>query len=173
MSGQSNVLTQKTGEFLACAELCRRGYIATSFSGNVPGYDLLIADEEYLPIPVQVKTTKADNWVNDASHWMHLEYDPTTQKQIFRGRIDISYPDLIYILVALANEHREKDRFFVLTKRQYQDVIIKHHCQFMDKNNWVRPRQPLSYDCRPGLSGLLEYENNWELISERKIYLQQ
>jgi hypothetical protein len=35
-SGLSNKLTGQIGEFLACAELGRRGFVATSFTGNVP-----------------------------------------------------------------------------------------------------------------------------------------
>lgn len=40
-SGRQNQLTKQTGEYLVCAELCRRGYIASSFTGNVPEYDVI------------------------------------------------------------------------------------------------------------------------------------
>jgi len=35
-TGRSNKLVGQTGEYLVAAELSRRGYIATTFTGNVP-----------------------------------------------------------------------------------------------------------------------------------------
>lgn len=44
--GRQNQLTKQVGEYLACAELCRRGYITTSFTGNVPDFDVLVVNDE-------------------------------------------------------------------------------------------------------------------------------
>jgi Holliday junction resolvase-like predicted endonuclease len=57
--GLSNKLAGQVGEFLVCAELGRRGLIATPFSGNVPEYDLIVADESLKTLPVQVKTSRS------------------------------------------------------------------------------------------------------------------
>ena len=40
-TGRSNYLTKQTGEYLVAAELSRRGFIATTFTGNVPSYDIV------------------------------------------------------------------------------------------------------------------------------------
>jgi hypothetical protein len=40
-TGRSNYLTKQTGEYLVAAELSRRGFIATTFTGNVPHYDIV------------------------------------------------------------------------------------------------------------------------------------
>ena len=45
--GRSNKLVGQTGEYLVAAALSRRGLIATTFTGNVPHYDI-IASERYL-----------------------------------------------------------------------------------------------------------------------------
>ncbi len=44
MKGLSNKLAGQIGEFLVCAELGKRGIIATSFTGNVPEFDLIVAE---------------------------------------------------------------------------------------------------------------------------------
>jgi hypothetical protein len=44
MSGRSNQLTKQVGEYLVAAEVCRRGFIATTFTGNVPYYDIVASN---------------------------------------------------------------------------------------------------------------------------------
>ncbi len=40
-TGRDKYVVKQVGEYLVCAELGRRGYIATSFTGNVPEFDIL------------------------------------------------------------------------------------------------------------------------------------
>ena len=40
-TGRSLQLTKQVGEYLVAAELCRRKLIATTFTGNVPDYDIV------------------------------------------------------------------------------------------------------------------------------------
>ena len=40
-SGRKNLLTKQIGEYLVAAELGRQGLIATTFTGNVPDFDIL------------------------------------------------------------------------------------------------------------------------------------
>ena len=85
--------------------------------------------------------------------------------QINLGRQQITNPDLIYVFVSIANNG--KDRFFVLTKLQLQEVCIKYYSDWMGSHEWKRPRSPESYDCRFSIPEVQEYENNWKLISAR------
>ena len=57
-TGRSTKLTGATGEFLVSAELCRRGLIATPFSGNVPHYDIIASDEIGGHLVIQVKAER-------------------------------------------------------------------------------------------------------------------
>jgi hypothetical protein len=52
-SGRHNKLLGAAGEYLIAAELCRRGLIATTFTGNVPFYDNITSDEFGLHVAVQ------------------------------------------------------------------------------------------------------------------------
>ena len=54
-TGRSNYLTKQTGEYLVAAELSRRGFIATTFTGNVPSYDIVAVGRGGNTALVQVK----------------------------------------------------------------------------------------------------------------------
>ena len=115
--GRNNKLAGQIGEYLVCAKLGRRGYIATSFTGNVPEFDLIVANDELKTIPIQVKTSRSDNWPSRANLWIDIEIDEKNKKQIDHGDIKISNPDLIYVYVTLAAPNKdEKDRFFKETR---------------------------------------------------------
>lgn len=61
-NGRKNKLVGQTGEYLLPAELSRRGLIATTFSGNVPHYDIVASSEIGNHISIQVKTIQGKNW---------------------------------------------------------------------------------------------------------------
>ena len=169
LKGCNNKLTGQVGEFLVCAELGRRGLIATPFAGNVPAFDVLAADELCRTVPIQVKTSSSDNWPADARHWMDIEFDKATKRQNYGRPAKIENPNLIYVCVAIAAPTKSdaRDRFFVLTKSEVQNAIIEGYSEWMDKRDWVRPRNPESYDARYFLKTIKQYENRWELITQR------
>ena len=163
--GINSKLAGQIGEYLVCAELGKRGYIATSFTGNVPEFDLIIANENLKTIPIQVKTSRSENWPTRANLWLNIEIDDKEKKQVDKGNIVISNPNLIYVCVALAEiDTDKKDRFFILTKKDIQEICNKHYREWMDLKNWKRPRNYKSMDNRYYIDNLLEYENNWQLI---------
>jgi hypothetical protein len=45
-SGRNNKLVGQTGEYLVAAELSRRVLITTTFTGNVPYYDIIATNEK-------------------------------------------------------------------------------------------------------------------------------
>ena len=71
-TGHANKLTGQIGEFLVCAELGRRGIIATPFSGNVPNFDLLVASLEGGSAAIQVKASRGNSWSTQANLWLQL-----------------------------------------------------------------------------------------------------
>ena len=174
-TGLNNALAKQVGEHLVCAELGRRNLIATPFSGNVPAFDILAADQRCRTVPIQVKASRSDSWFSDARKWMQMSFDPKTKAQKNLGPIHIANPDLIYVHVAIAppddsrkdDSAERKDRFFILTKSQLQAVCIKTYSAWMDTIEWKRPKKPECYDNRYYISGLQPYEDNWQLISDR------
>lgn len=165
--GRNNKLAGQIGEFLVCAELGRRGFIATPFAGNVPTFDILAADDHCNSVPIQVKASRGDKWISDARMWMEIELERDTKVQISRGASEIKNPELIYVHVAIALPHEGKDQFFILTKEQLQKVATKRYSDWMDTHGWKRPKNPKSFDCRYRIEDLEEYRDNWKLITEK------
>ena len=61
-TGRSKKIVGQTGEYLVAAELSRRGLIATTFTGNVPHYDIIASDETGRHVSVQVKSSRSASW---------------------------------------------------------------------------------------------------------------
>ncbi|MBB5233592.1 hypothetical protein [Deinococcus budaensis] len=95
----SNKLTGQIGEFLVCAELGRQlDLVATPFAGNVPAFDLLVADEQCRSIPIQVKAARGLQWLSPANNWINLEVVGT--RQVDKGDRQVAHPNLIYVRAA-------------------------------------------------------------------------
>jgi hypothetical protein len=158
------------GEFLVCAQLGKRGLIATPFSGNVPAFDILATDEHCRTVPIQVKSSRSDNWPSDARTWMQIQVMDGRQVGLDGSTplvaTAITHADLIYVCVIIGDPGKP-DRYFVLTKSELQIACIKGYNAWMEPKNWRRPRNPESYDCRYGISSIAEYEDNWSLIEAR------
>jgi hypothetical protein len=171
-SGLSNKLTGQIGEYLTCAELGKRGYIATSFTGNVPEFDLIVINPELKTIPIQVKTTRGISWPTKADSWINIEIDDSNKKQIDNGDINVNNPNLIYICVALSElDVGNRDRFFILRKYELQNIATANYRNYMNKHNWERPRNYKSLDNRYDIENLKVYENNWDLIKDEMLKL--
>lgn len=164
--GLNNKLAGQVGEYLVCAELGRRGLIATSFTGNVPEFDLIVADDLLNTLPVQVKTSRSDNWPTRADLWINIEIDEQEERQIDLGDRDISHPNLIYVCVKLAEaDGSREDRFFILRKKDLQKICADNYRSWISKHDWKRPKNFRSLDNRYYVEDLKPFENNWELFA--------
>ena len=72
-TGRSMQLTRQIGEHLVAAELGRQGLIATPFAGNVPEFDLLVADKKGRAMPIQVKAINGPSWQFNAKSFLDIE----------------------------------------------------------------------------------------------------
>lgn len=151
------------GEHLACAQLGKLGYLATPFAGNVPIFDLLIANKDLQSLPIQIKTSTTGKWKESANKWLNIEIDHKNKKQIDKGDKKIENPNLIYIYILLSKSS-ERDRFFILNKKQLQKIIASHYRNYMNGKNWIRPKKYDSYDCTFIVDEINMYENKWGLI---------
>lgn len=164
--GYRNNLAKQMAEHLVCTELGRRDLVATPFSGNVPNYDILVADSSGRALPIQVKATRGDTWPTNARHWMNIELDSQTGVQKYIGLNSLPTPDLVYVCVALTPlDSASRDRFFILTMAELQAVCKRSYKAWMDPHNWRRPKQVASFDLRYKIEDLEEFEDNWTLIS--------
>ncbi len=169
--GFSRKLVGQVGEFLVCAELGRRGLVATPIAGNVPDYDVIATDEWLTAVPVQVKTVLGGSWQFDGGKLLEIDYDPGTGRQTVRGLRDTTNKDLIYVFVCLGDGLETRDRYFLCTKAQFLRVVLKHYKAYLQEKGGRRPRSPQSTHVGLRVEHLAEFEGRWELIGRRLDWL--
>lgn len=163
MTARSNVLVSQLGEYLACAELNRRGYIATPFSKNVPEIDLLVFDEELRAIPLQVKAFTHAALAGTATTYMDVTITPDG-RQFVRKKRQISNPDLIYIYIEIGIKYGE-DEFFLLRKRDVFEIQYQNYRGWLKKHSNRRPKKPTSLHCALYRKNLEPYRDNWGILA--------
>lgn len=165
-TGRGNQLTKQAGEYIVAAELSRRGFVATTFTGNVPTYDIVAVDDQGGHALVQVKAIAGESWQFNVKQFSDVVFEGP--KQIVRGPLAAPYPDLICVMVQLAPADSERrDRFYVLPWRELARIVTNGHAEYLAKHGGVRPRQPTSLHTAVKPSVLARWENRWDVIKKR------
>jgi hypothetical protein len=128
--------TQWTAQFLAASELARRDYFVCFTMGNhTPVADLMVGDGK-----------------SGAQFWVDVKGNSSQRGWFARDKPAL--PDLYYILVGVA-ESRDKDRFFILSQEQLNDLVHKDRLDHPDQ--------------KPGWDGVnwrdaIPFENAWDTL---------
>ena len=162
----STTLTSRLAEHLVCAELARRKLIATTFTHNVPKFDVLVADEDCRTVPLQIKATTSESWRTSADIWVNITLNNANETQVIGSDKSLMTPELIWVCVAVAAPEG-RDRYFILTARDVQKICIANHRQLLEKCSGHRPKNWKSLDCWWDTADLKSFENNWDLIVQR------
>lgn len=167
LKSSKNKLTGQIGEHLVSAMLGTKGYYATPFSGNVPGFDLIATNSETLEsIPVQVKTSNTDTLIHSKiTHWVQVELTDDG-KQILGKPITLPHPDMVWVTVTIRENDISTARYFIATAHQIQDTIIEEYKKFLAKNDGGRPRSPESLHCALFIKDLEQFEDRWEVLKQ-------
>ena len=136
-TGRSTQLTRQVGEHLVAAELGRMGLIATPFAGNVPHFDLLIANDSGHAVPVQVKAINGPSWQFNASAFLEIHIEDGVQTVVGANRK--VNPKLACVFVLLREPG--KDEFYTLTVADLQALLLKSY------KGGRRPKNPESTHC--------------------------
>jgi hypothetical protein len=105
----------RAGEYYVAAELNRRGFDAVTFTGNMPGIDIMASRVgEGHTVFIQVKTKRRGNW-----HTSHLEGDKTPRKDFF------------WVFVALPEEQPGHPKYWIVPDCWIRADIKKNHSQYM------------------------------------------
>ena len=78
-TGRGNQLTMQVGEYLVAAEVCRRGFIATTFTGNVPHYDIIASNATGRHQAIQVKAILGHSWQFDIRTFVDVQLEGKSQ----------------------------------------------------------------------------------------------
>lgn len=162
-TGRSNKLVGQTGEYLVAAELSRRGLIATTFTGNVPHYDIIASDEAGRHVSVQVKSSRGTSWqFGNITQYCDITFDG--KRQIVGDAKVCPVRRLIVTFVKI--EEDGNDRFYILPWQELRDLLIKHHNAYLHKHNGVRPKRWNSLHAAISEKALDPYCNKWDTIEK-------
>ena len=162
-TGRSNKLVGQTGEYLVAAELSRRGLIATTFTGNVPHYDIIASDETGRHVSVQVKAGRGASWqFSNISHFCNITFDG--KRQIIGEPMACPVRRLVVILVQI--EEDGNDRFYILTWERLRDLLIKNHKAFLQRHDGVRPKRWDSLHAGILEEALQPYLDKWDTVEK-------
>jgi hypothetical protein len=167
MTGLSTQTIGQAGEYLVAAELCRMGYVASTFTRNVPDFDILAMRGDNF-IRVQVKTIAGATWQFDARKFIDF-FEPTGDGvQRIRGKVTLPYPDMLLVMVKLDDKPlmNRRDEVFVLRVKDLQDVVFEDYRAYLEKHGGRRPKNTESYHTAVKVEHLKAFQDNWALIGE-------
>lgn len=153
-SGRNMQLTKQIGENLVVAELGRRKFIATTFAGNVPAFDILAAGENGKTFPLQVKAIQGASWQFDIRTFLQVELVGDTQ--IVLGKNTATSGKLICVFVKITEGG--EDEFYLFYWSFLQDYFLRTY------KGGKRPRNPGSFHCAIWPKDLQLFKNNWRIL---------
>jgi hypothetical protein len=160
-NGRNIQLTKQIGEYLVACELARRGYLSSTFSGNIPEFDIVATNIDRITKLIQVKTINSGSWQFSIDRFVEIKMDGN--KQIVGKKIQQPIKGLICVFVLLGKKYGD-DKFYILFWDEVQKILIENHKKYIDKHGGERPRAKESTHTAMQLSDVEKYGNNWEII---------
>lgn len=162
-TGRHNKLVGQTGEYLVAAELSRRGLIATTFTGNVPHYDIIASDETGRHVSVQVKASTGSTWqFGDVRLYCNITFKGT--RQVVGNKNPCPVRGLVMVFVRIGDDGN--DRFYILSWGRLRDILVGHHETYLARHNGTRPKKWNSYHCALVESDLEPFRDKWDTIKK-------
>lgn len=161
-SGRKNKLTGQLGEYLVAAELARNGLIATTFTGNVPHYDIVASDAEGRHVSVQVKTSNSSTWQFSIDRFCKVHFHG--EKQRLGEPLPVPVKRLVVVLVSLGVD-RTTDSFFVCSWIRLRAALVRGHAKWLKAHGGRRPKNPQSLHTALDASQVQRYQNRWDTIA--------
>lgn len=162
-TGRSNKLVGQTGEYLIAAELSRRGLIATTFTGNVPHYDIIASDETGRHVSLQVKASRGASWqFGNITQYCDIRF--AGKRQVVGKPKACPVNRLIVAFVRIADNG--KDSFYILPWGTLRDMLVEHHSGFLARHDGMRPKKWDSLHCAIEEKVLKPHEDRWDVIEQ-------
>jgi hypothetical protein len=162
-TGRNNKLVGQTGEYLVAAELSRRNLIATTFTGNVPHYDIIASDEEGKHVSVQVKASRFPSWqFGDITQFCEISFDKKHQIVGKPKRSPVKRLIVVFVMI----DAYGADQFYILTWRRLRDLMVKKHKDYLAKHGGKRAQKWDSLHCAIKENVLSPYRDKWVIIEE-------
>lgn len=160
-TGRSNKLVGATGEYLVAAELSRRGLIATTFTGNVPHYDIIASDESGRHVSVQVKASRGPSWqFSNISLYCDIKFDG--KQQLVGEKKPCPVQRLMMVFVRIDEDGN--DSFYILPWARFRNMLVAHHEAYLAKHNGIRPKKWDSLHSAILEKDLSPFQDRWDTI---------
>jgi hypothetical protein len=153
-TGRDVQLTRQIGEYLVCAELGRRGWIATTFTGSIPGFDILAVNPDGRMLEVQVKAIRSASWQLNAGQFIDVEV--RDGEQFVRGKRTIASAARICVFVVVKGTGH--DEFYVFPWEDLQDILLQ------DYKAGARPKNPDTLHHALYPKRIERFKDNWMAI---------
>lgn len=160
-SGRRNKLVGQTGEYLVATELSRRGLIATTFTGNVPHYDIIASNERGKHVSVQVKASRGSSWqFGDITRFCEISFNGKRQVVGRPKPCPVQRLVIVFVLIHASGA----DRFYILTWRTLRDMLVKGHKAYLAKRNGMRAEKWDSLHSAIAAKTLEPYRDRWDIV---------
>lgn len=153
-TGRSIQLARQIGEYLAAAELGRRGWIATTFTGSLPGYDILGVNPDGRIIEVQVKAIRSSSWQLSVDQFLDVEI--VDGVQFVRGVRAIKTARRICMFIEL--REYGSDVFYLCDLTELQELLRA------DYKDGARPRNPRTFHHALYPKRIAHLRDNWKIL---------
>ncbi len=154
-TGRDIQLTRQIGEYLAAAELGRRGWIATTFTGSLPGFNILAVNPDGRTIEVQVKAIRSSSWQLNAGQYLKVEIQNGTQ--VVRGVQPVKTNGRMCIFIVV--KEQGQDEFYVFSWKDLQKILRE------DYKDGPRPKNPETLHFALYPKRIAHFKNNWAAIA--------
>jgi hypothetical protein len=159
-------LKGQIGEALVVAELGKQGYLATSFVGNAPHFDIVAFKPYKQARIIQVKSITNGTWQGDLPD---IFFEITllrngAQKCEKKKKL---WPNLIWVFVETKKKEPE---FYICTSTVVRNIVKKDY--FTQRNHTIRPKRPEKpkshhQKIKNMSEKLKKYKDAWKLICQK------
>lgn len=153
-TGRDIQLTRQIGEYLAAAELGRHGWVATTFTGSLPGFDILAVNADGCTLEVQVKAIRSASWQLNAGQFLKIEIEDGTQK--IRGLLPLRSTGRICIFIIVKDQGQ--DEFYVFHWKDLQKILLEEY------KEGPRPKNPDTLHHALYPKHIAHFKNNWDAL---------
>jgi len=161
--GRNNKLVGQTGEYLVAAELSRRGLIATTFTGNVPHYDIIASNEVGRHVPVQVKASRHPSWqFGDITRYCAISFKG--KRQIVGRPVPCPVRGLVVVFVLIGSTGA--DQFYILSWRALRDMLVRRHKAYLARHHGRRSQKWDSLHSAITKEALEPYRDRWYVLEK-------
>jgi len=134
------------------------GFMATTFAGSVPYFDIVATTEDHRAFHVQVKTIRNGDWQPGAGPYLDIDKRAGRQRLLGIKKL----PKTVCVFVRL--KKLGEDEFYIFWMRDLQRILYRKYRALIARTGGVRRRNPKSTHETIKVKDIAKYKGNWKLL---------